>query len=58
MYIANHAHSVVGMDLAEGQKEIQALLDHATQPKYVCSIEWHDAGDLGMMPALCEPVTD
>lgn len=48
MYIANHAHSIVGMDTAAGQKEIQALLDHVCQPKYICSIQWDDPGDLGM----------
>jgi len=50
MYIANHAYSVVGRPLDEGQKEIQELLDHASQDKYICSVEWHDPGDLGKSP--------
>jgi len=50
MYIANHAYSVVGKPLEEGQKEIQELLDHASQDKYLCSVEWHDPGDLVKSP--------
>jgi len=51
MYIANHAYSVVGRPLDEGQKEIQESLDHASQDKYICSVEWHDPGDLGKSPS-------
>jgi alpha-ketoglutarate-dependent 2,4-dichlorophenoxyacetate dioxygenase len=47
MYIANHAYAVQGMDVEEGQREIQALIAHASQPKYVTAIHWHDPGDLG-----------
>ena len=52
MYIANHAYSVVDMPLDQGQREIQELLDHASQEKYVCAVEWNDPGDLGTRPAL------
>jgi alpha-ketoglutarate-dependent 2,4-dichlorophenoxyacetate dioxygenase len=47
MYIANHAYAVQGKDLEEGQQEIRALLDHATQSKYVTAVHWYDEGDLG-----------
>jgi hypothetical protein len=50
MYIANHAYSIVDKPLEEGQKEIQDLLDHAAQERFVCAVEWHDPGDLGMSP--------
>jgi hypothetical protein len=47
LYIANHAYSVVDLPLEEGQSELQALLDHAAQAKYVCPVQWNDPGDLG-----------
>ncbi|GFZ45548.1 hypothetical protein JCM24511_03274 [Saitozyma sp. JCM 24511] len=53
MYIANHAYAVQGKDLEEGQKEIRALLDHATQPKYVTAVHWYDEGDLVVWDNTC-----
>lgn len=47
MYIANHAYAVRDLPLQEGQAELRALLEHATQPKYVCAVSWNDPGDLG-----------
>lgn len=47
LYIANHAYSVVNLPLEEGQAELQKLLDHAAQAKYVCPVQWNDPGDLG-----------
>ncbi|GAA6056374.1 hypothetical protein JCM3770_005977 [Rhodotorula araucariae] len=47
--IAAHAKRVVQpeqWDLEKSQKLIWELIDHATQPKYVFSAEWHAPGDL------------
>jgi len=53
MYIANHAYKVEGLSLEEGQNEIQKLLDHASQSKYVCSVEWKNDGDLVIWDNRC-----
>lgn len=34
------------MPLEAGQKEIDVILDHATQDKYVYAAEWKGVGDL------------
>ena len=47
MYIANHACNVRDMPVEQGQAEIRDLIAHASQPKYVCAVSWHDPGDLG-----------
>lgn len=54
MYIANHAYNVEGMPVEEGQKEIQDLIAHASQEKYVCPVSWHDPGDLGELFHCCD----
>lgn len=46
MYIANHAYRVDQLPIPEGQAEIDTLLNHATQDKYVCAVQWQDVGDL------------
>ncbi|KAJ9645437.1 uncharacterized protein PV06_07871 [Exophiala oligosperma] len=51
LYIANHLHHLEhpdGTRVPEPQSTelIEALLDHATQERYVLSVEWRDVGDL------------
>ncbi|KAF2711204.1 putative alpha-ketoglutarate-dependent 2,4-dichlorophenoxyacetate dioxygenase [Pleomassaria siparia CBS 279.74] len=46
LYLAAHAKTVLGRSLEESQKLIWELIDHCTQPKYVFSMEWLDAGDM------------
>ena len=51
LYIANHLHhlehsSGEWVDEVEGTRLIEKLLAHATQEKYVVSVEWKEAGDL------------
>lgn len=51
LYIANHLHHLEYADGTwvpeeEGTKLIEELLAHATQSKYVVSVEWKEAGDL------------
>jgi alpha-ketoglutarate-dependent 2,4-dichlorophenoxyacetate dioxygenase len=41
------------MDLIKGQKEIQELLDHVSQARYVCAVEWKDEGDLVIWDNTC-----
>jgi hypothetical protein len=47
LYIANHAYCIDGWEVETSQKEIQELLDHASQPKYTCEVEWENPTDLG-----------
>ena len=47
MYIANHAYMVEGMEFDESQREVDALLGHACQPKYVQAVHYENPGDLG-----------
>lgn len=47
LYIANHAYCIDGWEIEQSQKEIQELLDHASQPKYTCEVEWENPTDLG-----------
>lgn len=53
LYIANHAYKVDGMEIEEGQREIEELLRHATQDKYVAAVEWKNVGDLVIWDNTC-----
>jgi len=46
IYIASHASRIIGLPLTEGQRLTQTMLKYCSQDKYVCSIEWQQAGDL------------
>ncbi|ORY35342.1 putative alpha-ketoglutarate-dependent 2,4-dichlorophenoxyacetate dioxygenase [Naematelia encephala] len=46
LYLAAHAKTVSGMSLEDSQKLLWKLIDHCTQPKYVFSMEWLNAGDM------------
>jgi len=46
LYVAAHASKIVGYSDTEGQRLIDELLAHCTQPKYVYSLQWKNAGDL------------
>ena len=45
LVIGCHAHDVVGMDEAEGDRLLQELLDWTTQPRFVYRHEW-SVGDM------------
>jgi alpha-ketoglutarate-dependent 2,4-dichlorophenoxyacetate dioxygenase len=47
LYIANHGYLMEGMSREESAPVIQALLDHASQPKYTQEVEWENPTDLG-----------
>ncbi|EXJ87403.1 alpha-ketoglutarate-dependent 2,4-dichlorophenoxyacetate dioxygenase [Capronia epimyces CBS 606.96] len=51
LYIANHLHHLEKADGTrvpepEGTALIESLLTHATQPKYLLSVDWRDPGDV------------
>jgi alpha-ketoglutarate-dependent 2,4-dichlorophenoxyacetate dioxygenase len=45
-FIAAHAASIVGKPDDEGLELINKMIAHCTQPKYVCAVEWKQAGDM------------
>ncbi|WVR09808.1 hypothetical protein IAU60_006884 [Kwoniella sp. DSM 27419] len=53
MYIANHAYKVAHLPVEEGQAEIQKLLDHASQDKYILTVDWQNPGDLVIWDNTC-----
>lgn len=46
MYIAAHAHHVVGVTKEKSDWLLETLLGHATQEKYRISVGWDNVGDL------------
>jgi alpha-ketoglutarate-dependent taurine dioxygenase len=52
LFIGMYAKRILGMPDAEGQALLKELLDHATQPSFTFSHEWH-VGDLVMWDNRC-----
>lgn len=52
LFIAAHTMDIEAMDKAEGRALIARLIAHATQPRYVFSVQWHP-GDLVIWDNLC-----
>ena len=52
LFIAAHTMDVKGMDKAEGRALIRSLIEHATQPQYIFSVDWN-AGDMVIWDNLC-----
>ena len=52
LFIAAHTMDVEGMDKAEGRALIRQLIEHATQPQYVFSVNWN-VGDMVIWDNLC-----
>ena len=52
LFIAAHTMDIEGMPKEEGRALIRELIEHATQPQYVFSVEWH-AGDMVIWDNLC-----
>jgi alpha-ketoglutarate-dependent 2,4-dichlorophenoxyacetate dioxygenase len=46
LYVANHIRKIEGLEPERNQELIDKLLAHATQDKYVISVEWENNGDL------------
>ena len=53
MYIAAHAHHIEDMDADESTELLKYLHEHASEPKYVCTIKWENAGDLIIWDNTC-----
>jgi alpha-ketoglutarate-dependent 2,4-dichlorophenoxyacetate dioxygenase len=53
LYIAAHVHHVEGLPTAESDALVAELFAHATQPKYVLSVEWKNNGDLVIWDNTC-----
>lgn len=53
LYIANHAYRVDQLPIPEGRAEIDLILEHCTQPKYVHAHEWHAPGDFAIWDNTC-----
>jgi alpha-ketoglutarate-dependent 2,4-dichlorophenoxyacetate dioxygenase len=52
LFIAAHARNIIGMPREEGRKLLADLIEHATQPKYVFSVDWN-VGDMTIWDNLC-----
>jgi alpha-ketoglutarate-dependent 2,4-dichlorophenoxyacetate dioxygenase len=52
LFIAAHTMDVEGMDRDEGRALIKQLIEHATQPQYVFSVQWN-VGDMVIWDNLC-----
>lgn len=52
LFIGMHASHIEGMDQMEGRRRIEALEDHATQPRYVYRHQWQP-GDILMWDNRC-----
>ena len=52
LYLASHAHEIVGMPVPEARVLLHELMDHATQPQFVFTHRWK-AGDLVIWDDRC-----
>jgi alpha-ketoglutarate-dependent taurine dioxygenase len=52
LYLGNHAEGIAGMPVDEGAALLDALLQHATQPRFVYAHRWQK-GDLVMWDNRC-----
>ncbi|CAN8105600.1 unnamed protein product [Discula destructiva] len=53
MYIAAHAYNIDGWQKEEAQPVIENLFQHATQDKYVLTVDWENDGDMIMWDNTC-----
>ncbi len=53
LYIASHASHIVGWPVEEGRQLLRELIDFATQPRFVQSVSWKQAGDLVIWDNRC-----
>jgi alpha-ketoglutarate-dependent taurine dioxygenase len=52
LYIGNHASRILGIPEEKGDALLLELLEHATQPQFICTHRWQD-GDLVMWDNRC-----
>ncbi|KKA17669.1 hypothetical protein T310_8389, partial [Rasamsonia emersonii CBS 393.64] len=53
LYIAAHVHHIEGLEPDKSKALFDTLYTHATQPKYVLSVEWENEGDLILWDNTC-----
>lgn len=53
LYIASHIHHIEGLSPEASRALIDKLYKHATQPKYLVSVEWQNNGDLILWDNTC-----
>jgi len=53
LYIAAHVHHVEGLAGPESKALVEQLLAHATQERFMLSVEWRDVGDLVVWDNTC-----
>ena len=53
LYIAAHCHHIEGLPPDDSATLLKKLMDHATEPKYVVSIPWENAGDMVIWDNTC-----
>ncbi|KAG8625989.1 hypothetical protein KVT40_006390 [Elsinoe batatas] len=46
LYIASYTHHIEGMGSEESTKLIEELMAHVSKPKYRCTIDWEQEGDM------------
>jgi alpha-ketoglutarate-dependent 2,4-dichlorophenoxyacetate dioxygenase len=53
LYVAAHAHHIVGIPREKSNQLLETLLQHITQEKYRMSVPWHDVGDMIIWDNTC-----
>lgn len=53
LYIASHVHHIEGLGKSESDRFRDMLYQHATQRKYVVSVDWKGEGDLVIWDNTC-----
>ena len=53
LYLASHASHIVGWPVEEGRRLIEELIERSTQPTFVRSVAWKQAGDLVIWDNRC-----
>ncbi|ROT38297.1 taurine catabolism dioxygenase [Sodiomyces alkalinus F11] len=48
LFTPTYVHHIDGMSFEDSQALVKQLLDHASQPKYICRVEWLQDGDMIM----------
>lgn len=53
IYVAAHAHHIIGVSKPDSDRILKGLLEHVTQPKYRISVPWRNVGDLIVWDNTC-----
>ncbi|GLB07204.1 hypothetical protein AtubIFM57258_002527 [Aspergillus tubingensis] len=53
LYLGSHAYQIDGKSKADSKPVIEALMRHASQDKYVLTVDWQNNGDMIMWDNTC-----